>query len=183
VLAERARLDASEHEAAVTIYLELTAYAVDTLSPRELEELAAWLKALLEREPTRSAQAYAPHRIVLGTLADQLRGYARLAGEPVGLEADLRAATSQAEERRIRARIADQRAAFDREFDAQEAAEQAQLRARDEEAWTRPSGDWLADAVAESDHEGQHDHEEESPAETTAPPAESDNSGGSTWLL
>lgn len=87
------------------------------LAPREWEEVAAYLDALIGRAPLASGKAYLAHRTVLGALAGELHGYARAAGEPVGLEVDLRAATSKAEERRIRERIADQEAAFSRHVD------------------------------------------------------------------
>lgn len=87
------------------------------LAPREWEAVAAYLLALVGREPMRSAAGYLPHRTILGAIGSELRQYARLAGEPVGLEADLRAATSRAEEQRIRERIADRDAAADRRHD------------------------------------------------------------------
>lgn len=90
---------------------------VALLSPREWEEVASYLYALLEREPLRTGKAYVAHRTVLGAIAGELRGYAKAAGEPVGLQADLRAASSRAEEQRIRARIADQDAALERHVD------------------------------------------------------------------
>lgn len=91
--------------------------AVKTLAPREMETVAAYLFALLARAPVKAAPAYEPHRIVLGALATELRGFAAAAGEPVGDLADLRSASSQAEERRIRARLADHQAAFSRHVD------------------------------------------------------------------
>lgn len=102
-------------EVAVTI--GFTNASVKLLAPREMEELAAYLFAKLALEPMASSPAFAAHRVVLGALATELRGFAQAAGEPVGIHADLRAATSQAEERRIRARLADQAAAFDRHID------------------------------------------------------------------
>lgn len=83
-------------------------------SPREWEEVAAYLYALLERSPLKDGRTYLAHRTVLGSIASDLRTYARIAGEPTGLEVDLRAATSKAEERRIRERMADQDAALER---------------------------------------------------------------------
>ena len=87
------------------------------LAPREWEAVAAYMLALVAREPIRSGPAYLPHRTVLGAIGAELRQYARVAGEPVGLEADLRAASSQAEDQRIRALIADRDAASDRRHD------------------------------------------------------------------
>lgn len=101
----------------VVVSIGFTNAAVKTLAPREWEDLAAWLLALIAREPIRTSRAFTGHRIVLGALATELRGFAEAAGEPVGLQADLRAATSQADERRINARIADEQAAFDRHID------------------------------------------------------------------
>jgi hypothetical protein len=90
---------------------------VASLTPGEWESVAAYLYALLERSPLKDGRAYLPHRVVLGSIASDLRGYAVAAGEPVGLEVDLRAVTSKDEERRIRERIADRDAAFDRHID------------------------------------------------------------------
>lgn len=101
----------------VVVSIGFTNAAVKDLAPREHEELAAWLFALIAREPFRSSPAHTGHRIVLGALATELRGFAAAAGEPVGLQADLRAAGTQAEERRIRARIADQERGFTRFVD------------------------------------------------------------------
>ncbi len=98
------------------------------LAPREWEQLAAYLLALVDREPVKTSPAYAGHRVILGAIAHELRTYARIAGEPVGLEADLRAATSKAEERRIRERIADQEAAAERRLDDIALATAAQMR-------------------------------------------------------
>lgn len=85
--------------------------------PREWEAVAGYLFALIERAPLAASPAYLAHKTLLGAIASDLRTYARIAGEPVGLVADLRAASSQAEERRIRERIADQAAALDRMLD------------------------------------------------------------------
>lgn len=101
------------------------------LAPREWEEIAAYVLAVVEREPVRSSPAYQAHRIVLGSFANDLRNYARMAGEPTGLVADLRAATSQAEERRIRERIADQQLALERHLDDVALQQQAQHRVAD----------------------------------------------------
>lgn len=101
----------------VVVSLGFTSAAVKDLLPREWEELAAYLFSLLEREPLKSRPAYTGQRIVIGSLATELRGFAAAAGEPIGLEADLRHAASQADERRIRERIADQEAAYDRHID------------------------------------------------------------------
>lgn len=99
------------------VSIGFTNVAVKDLTPHEWESVASYLLALLAREPVRSSPGYACHRIVLGSLASELRGFAAAAGEPVGLQADLRAASTQADERRIRARLADHAAAYDREID------------------------------------------------------------------
>ncbi len=102
----------------VVVTIAFTNAAVKTLSPREMAELGAYLRALIDRAPIKGqSPAYAPHRMVLGQLATELEGFAAAAGEPIGLEADLRAATSKAEERRIRERLADEAAAYDRHID------------------------------------------------------------------
>jgi hypothetical protein len=184
IAAAAARFDAEDRATVGDVVMTLgeAALLLPLLAPREWEQLAAYLLALLDRQPVKSSPAYAGHRMILGALAYELRTYARIAGEPTGLEVDLRAATSQAEERRVRERIADHDLATDRMLDDIEAATAAQLRADDEEAWTRPSGDWLADAAAERDHERAHDHEEEAPAEPTARPAATEAWEGPSWM-
>lgn len=109
--------DAKAVAGGMVVSLALTTWAVRDLAPREWEDLAAYLLALTDREPVKSSPAYAGHRIVLGTMASELRSFAHSAGEPVGLQADLRSAGSQAEERRIKARIADEHIAFERAID------------------------------------------------------------------
>lgn len=110
----------------LVVTLAFTNAAVKDLAPREWEELSGYLYALLEREPVKSSAAFAGHRIVLGSLASELRGFAAAAGEPVGLQADLRAASSQAEERRIRERIAQEQLGYERYVDDVLAAQTAQ---------------------------------------------------------
>src|SRR3954471_19488591 len=78
----------------VVVSIGFTNAAVKDLAPREWEELAAYLLALLEREPVKSRGAYTAHRIVLGSLATELRGFATAAGEPIGLQMDLRATST-----------------------------------------------------------------------------------------
>lgn len=119
VAAENLRIDAEDRLVAGNQVIAQTAvdWALRDLAPREWEEIAAYLFALIAREPLKTSPAYAGHRILFGTLATELRSFAASAGEPVGLEADLRAATTQAEERRIRELIADQRAYADRLHD------------------------------------------------------------------
>jgi hypothetical protein len=112
------------------------------LAPREWEQVAAYMLALVEREPLRSAPAYLAHRTILSAVGSELRQYARLAGEPVGLEADLRAATSQADERRILARIADAEAAAHRRHD-ELLLEQAAYRAQEVQDGPRATEDLL----------------------------------------
>ncbi len=112
-------LDQQEKRVAggVVVSIGFTNAAVKDLAPREHEELAAYLFALLDREPVKTSPAYAAHRIVLGSLATELRGFATAAGVTVGLPADLRAASTQAEEQRIRRRLADQQASAHRYYD------------------------------------------------------------------
>lgn len=113
--------------------------------PREWEAVAAYLFALIERAPLAASPAYLAHKTILGAIAADLRTYARIAGEPVGLEADLRAASSQAEEQRIRARMADQAAARDRqltEIELEQAAYHAHV--RPDPAEEEPTSDRVA---------------------------------------
>src|SRR4051794_28508353 len=112
-------LDGEEKRSAgdVVVSIGFTNAAVKDLAPREWEELAAYLFALIDREPVKSSPAEAYKRLVLGSLAMECRGFAAAAGEPVGLQVDLRAASTQAEERRIRERIADQQAGAHRYYD------------------------------------------------------------------
>jgi hypothetical protein len=119
VIAERDLLDGEERRilGEVVVGLAFTNATVKDLAPREMEEVAATLFALIDRAPFKTSHAYAPLRMVVGALASELRGFAHAAGEPVGLEADLRAAWSQKEERQVRQRLADQAAAWSREID------------------------------------------------------------------
>jgi hypothetical protein len=129
---------------------QTTGLLASDLAPREWETVAAYLYGLLEREPLKAGPAYAPYRIVLGSIAGELRGFARLAGEPVGLEADLRAATSQAEERRIRERMDDARMAQERRLNdvaLQQAAQHRAAHESDEEEAP------IVDAPVEDDDE------------------------------
>lgn len=101
----------------IVVSIGVTNAAVKQLVPREWEALASYLFTVLAQEPMKSSPAFVGHRIVLGSLAMELRGFAQQAGEPVGLQVDLRNAGSQAAERRIRERIADDAAAFSRHID------------------------------------------------------------------
>lgn len=92
--------------------LSLTRGLVGNFGPAEWEHVAAFLTALIERAPVRESPAYEAERGILGALAWELREYARSAGEPVGLEADLRAASSRQEEQRVLARLEASREAF-----------------------------------------------------------------------
>lgn len=85
---------------------------IGNLGPAEWEHVAAFLVALTERAPVKDSPAYAAERMLLGALAWELRAYASSAGEPVGLHADLRAASSRQEERRILDRLEASRQAF-----------------------------------------------------------------------
>lgn len=96
---------------------QTTGLLASDLLPREWEAVAAWLIALTEHDPIKSSSGFAAHRILLGSFAGELRNFARQAGEPVGLEADLRAAGSKAEEKRIRDRIDAEAIALERHLD------------------------------------------------------------------
>ena len=113
------------------------------LGPAEWEHVAAFLTALLERAPVKESPAYEAERILLGALAWELREYARSAGEPVGLEADLRAASSRQEEQRLVARLEASREAFHAQLAA--AAPPVELRPE----WTPDPDEFpLATAIA-----------------------------------
>lgn len=92
--------------------LFMTRSMLGQFGPAEWEHVAAFLSALVARAPVSESPAYAAERTVLGALAWELRAYAASAGEPVGLEADLRAASSRQEELRILARLEASREAF-----------------------------------------------------------------------
>lgn len=65
----------------VVASLGFTQAAVGTLSPREWLDLADYLSGAISRAPIATSPLYAGHRIVLGMLATELRGYAAAAGE------------------------------------------------------------------------------------------------------
>lgn len=158
---------------------QVTGVLASDMVPREWEAVAAWVLALIDHEPLKSSPAFVAHRTLLGSFANDLRNYARMAGEPIGLDADLRAASTQADERRVLTRIEDSHRAQARRLDDL-AVEQA-VQHRAEEAWTRPSGDWLADAAAEQDHARAHDHAtEEAPIDDAKPTKPDDEDD---WLL
>jgi hypothetical protein len=92
-------------------------WALRDLAPREWEDIASYLFALVAREPLKSSPTYAGHRILFGYLANELRSFAASAGIPVGLEADLRAASTKAEEERIRMLILERQMGRDRYLD------------------------------------------------------------------
>jgi hypothetical protein len=150
---------------------------VSLLAPREWEEVAAYLQALVGRAPLKDGKAYMAHRTIIGAIASELRGYARLAGEPVGLEVDLRGATSKAEELRIRERIDAAAIAFDRHIG--DVIEQTVVQRTYDEAHREsddPSGvDALMDAathraLSEEDERAGQD-EQEDPVTLTITPA------------
>lgn len=123
----------------VVVTIGFTNATVKTGTPREWEEAAAWLFALLAREPLRSSPTEAFKRALLGSLAMELRGFAQAAGEPVGLQADLRAASTQQQERRIRERLDQEAATYDRHVDDVLAAHTAQqIAAQHHEEMTTP---------------------------------------------
>ena len=118
VLAAMGDLDVEDRRTANVVWnLGLLRSLLNDISPYEAEEVAAYLFTLLEREPAKSAKRYAAHRMIIGSLASELRTYARDAGEPVGLWRDLRDANSQAEEQRILLRLDEQALAFSRVTD------------------------------------------------------------------
>lgn len=122
----------------VVCNLALVRATIAELTPREWAEVAAYLYALIGRAPVKASAAFQAHRMILGTLAFELRNYAQMAGEPVGLEADLRDAKSRAEEQRIRARIDDQHRARDRyllDLEVQQGITQGAERAAELERW------------------------------------------------
>lgn len=127
VLAEVAELDGEDRRTTNIVWnLGMLRSILHDVLPREAEEVAAYVYALLEREPVKGQAHYAPHRMILGSLASELRTYARDAGEPVGLWADLRDAQSQSEERRILQRLDEQAIAFSAYTDDVIAATNAQ---------------------------------------------------------
>jgi hypothetical protein len=65
----------------VVASLGFTAASVGLLSPNEWEDVADYLTGLLARDPVASSRAWAGHRIVLGSLASELRTYAYTAGQ------------------------------------------------------------------------------------------------------
>lgn len=155
IQAERDLLDGEERRilGGMVVSLGFTNATVKTLAPRELEHVAAFLFALIERAPVKSSAEYAPERMVLGALASELRGFAHAAGEPVGLNADLRDAWSQKEEHRIRQRVAELSAAFTREIDdallAQAALQLYQGPQDDHDAPEEPDPDYTPPPPAE----------------------------------
>jgi hypothetical protein len=168
VVAERDLLDGEERRIVgqLVIGLAFTNATVKDLAPREMEEVAAYLLALLDRAPIKTSPAFQPHRMVLGSLASELRGFAAAAGEPVGLQVDLRGSGSQADEQRIRARLADQAAAFERSID-----------------------DAIAAHVAQSLYQGAHEPEdvlqepEDDPGEPSAQPAPQETVDAPAYVL
>lgn len=83
-----------------------------SLSPREWEHIAVTLNGVLSRAPVKDGEGYAAERMLLGALAWELRMGAHAAGEPVGLQADLRAATTRVAARRIELAIESERQLF-----------------------------------------------------------------------
>lgn len=162
--------------------LGFTRASVAMLSPREWEVLAAWLFAQLERAPMKSSPAYTGHRIVLGGLANELRGYAHSAGEPVGIQADLRDTKSQAEEQRLRARLADQEAAYDRHVDDVLLAEAAQ-REHGKHEDLDPLMDAATGRALALEDERMDTGDAESPADAPAPAAPQEKTDANAWLL
>lgn len=150
VIAARDVLDGLDkvEAGAVVVSVGFTNAAVKDLAPREWEELAGYLFALLDREPLKTSGGYAAHRIVLGSLATELRGFAAAAGVPVGAQADLRAATTQAQEHRIRQRLDGLRAAATRYHDDVIESHRAQTGREDDHIPAEPERDEEDDAPA-----------------------------------
>lgn len=84
--------------ASVREALLFTRWAIADLAPSSLERVAAYLAALMEREPLRSGQGWANERQVLGCLVTDLRTMVLAAGEPVGVQRDLRDARTRSDE-------------------------------------------------------------------------------------
>lgn len=95
---------AEPESAAVREALIFTRWSIVDLEPGSLERVAAFLDAIRNREPIRSGQGYANERIVLGCLVTDLRSMVMAAGEPVGVQRDLRDAATKADERAARQR-------------------------------------------------------------------------------
>jgi hypothetical protein len=137
----------TDQAAAVAELLPFTRWTIVDLEPSSLERVAAYLAALMEREPLKSGPGWANERIVLGCLVTDLRSMVMAAGEPVGALRDLRDARTKADERSARQR-ADQafrayddlvtgsieadRAAHDHRNTAQHAAQQPEEHPRDQ---------------------------------------------------
>lgn len=89
---------------AVRESLIFTRWTIVDLEPASLERVASYLAALMEREPLKSGTGWTNERIVLGCLVTDLRTMVMAAGEPVGVQRDLRDARTKADERSARAR-------------------------------------------------------------------------------
>jgi len=64
--------------------LGMTRAMLASTTPREWESVASFLIRVLDREPFVHSPRYSGERILLGALSNELRAYARAAGEPVG---------------------------------------------------------------------------------------------------
>lgn len=84
---------ASVHEA-----LLFTRWAIIDLDPTSLERVAALLDAFRNREPVRSGRGWDNERQIIGCLVTDLRTMVLAAGEPVGVQRDLRDARTKSDE-------------------------------------------------------------------------------------
>lgn len=100
--------------AAVREALVFTRWTLVDLEPSSLERVAAYLDALMQREPMRSGSGWENERIVLGCLVTDLRSMVMAAGEPVGVHRDLRDARTRQDEELARARADGAIGAYDR---------------------------------------------------------------------
>ena len=78
--------------------LLFTRWAIIDLEPSSLERVAALLDAFRNREPVKSGRGWENERQVLGCLVTDLRTMVLAAGEPVGVQRDLRDARTKADE-------------------------------------------------------------------------------------
>jgi hypothetical protein len=89
---------------AVRECLLFTRWAIVDLDPTSLERVASLLDALRSREPMKSGRGWDNERQVLGCLVTDLRSMVLAAGEPVGVQRDLRDARTRQDEVSARAR-------------------------------------------------------------------------------
>lgn len=78
--------------------LPFTRWTIVDMDPVALERVAAYLEALMGREPIKSGKGWVNELIVLGCLVTDLQSMVSAAGEPIGVQRDLRDARTKAEE-------------------------------------------------------------------------------------